>query len=70
MKKEFIIRDIDIKYLNCFEDSSCEFQLDKYLTKEYGSEGFTICTSIPICKDGAIIAYKFIFVRDSEGDDE
>lgn len=66
MKKEFIVRDIDIEYLNHLENSSDEFQLDDYLTNEYGSHGFTICSSTPIFKNGELIAYKFIFVKDSD----
>ena len=70
MKKEFIIRDIDIEYLNHLEDGSCEFQLEEYLTNEYGKHGFSICATIPIYKDGVIIAYKFIFAKDIEGEEE
>ena len=69
MRKKLIARNIDIKHLNELEDAPCERQQGNPLV-ECVNDGWMPCCSIPVFKDGEIIAYKFIFVKDSGDEDE
>jgi len=70
MKKEYIVRSFDVSYFNHMTTTMDEERFEWSLNEEYGKHGFSVCATIPIYKDGVIIAYKFIFVKDLEGDEE
>ena len=71
MKKVFIVRNFDASYFNKLTSTLDEEEFEKRLNEDYGKHGYTICATIPII-DGKekVIAYKFIFVKDCEEEDE
>ena len=70
-KKVFIIRDIDVSYINHLGNGMNDQELENHLTTEYGSYGFTICAMTPIYnEENKIVAYKTFFVRDDDEENE
>lgn len=71
MKKEYIVRSFDVSYFNHMATTTDEERFEWSLNEEYGKHGFSICTTIPqINAEEKVVAYKFIFVKDLEGDEE
>ena len=66
MKKIYLVRDIDIEYLGCLENGANQGVLEDRLTNEYGSHGYGICAYFPVYEKERIIAYKIIFVKNSD----
>lgn len=71
MRKEYIVRSFDVSYFNHMADTTDEERFEWSLNEEYGKHGFSICATIPqINAEEKVVAYKFIFVKDLEGDEE
>lgn len=71
MRKEYIVRSFDVSYFNHMATIMDEEMFESSLNEEYGKHGFSICATIPqINAEEKVVAYKFIFVKDLEGDEE
>ena len=71
MRKEYIVRSFDVSYFNHMASTTDDEMFERSLNEEYGKHGFSICATIPqINTEEKVVAYKFIFVKDLEGDEE
>ena len=71
MRKKYIVRRFDISYLNYKTSNEDEKKFEKILNEEFGRQEYIPCAIIPLMDtDGKLVAYKFIFVKDIEGEDK
>lgn len=71
MRKKYIVRSFDVSYFNHMASTADEEMFEWSLNEEYGKHGFSICATIPRTDtEGKVVAYKFVFVKDIEGDEE
>ena len=69
--KKYIVRSFDVSFFNNTTTEEDKEKFERSLNEEYGKHGFSICATIPQTNaEEKVVAYKFIFVRDIEGDEE